>query len=281
MAQKSVPNLRAAKTSDSYVAATSTPDRAQSSHETADNNVGPDSTVPRTPRSLSRKLSVAMLPKRSVSDDIMQTRPTTDPSKTLKARSISLEQLKTLRGSRKMSAPETPVEVPPFPPRPSTRQETVKGQLLHHFKTDHVADAWETAGKKEKGISRRSSLKKLDGPLSIFRVKSLKAPSNSERPQTASFENDLEKQMAWLQRETASLNTYSLAPKREESPRIHVVPIHQTLTEEEEEAEEEEEVDGDHAASGNETTKADEGSLFTALPSFPLPPVRITFSYGS
>ena len=280
MAQKSVPNLRAAKTSDSHVAATSTPDRAQSSHETADNNVGPDSTVPRNPRSLSRKLSVAMLPKRSVSDDTMQTRPTAEPSKTLKTRSISLEQLKTLRGSRKMSTSETPVEIPPVPPRPSTRQETVKGQLLHHFKTDHVADAWETAGKKEKSISRRSSLKKLDGPLSIFRVKSFNALRNSERPQTASFENDLERQMAWLQQETASLNTYSFTPKRDDSPRIHVLPVHQTLTEEEEEAEEEE-ADDDHDASGIETTKGDDGSLLTALPSFPLPPVRITLSYGS
>lgn len=280
MAQKSVPNLRAAKTSDSYVAAASTPDRAQSSHETADSNAGPDSAVPRTPRSLSRKLSVAMLPKRSVSDDTVQTRPTAEPSKTLKTRSISLEQLKTLRGSRKMSTSETPVEIPPVPPRPSTRQETVKGQLLHHFKTDHVADAWETAGKKEKSISRRSSLKKLDGPLSIFRVKSFNALRNSERPQTASFENDLERQMAWLQQETASLNTYSFTPKRDDSPRIHVLPVHQTLTEEEEEAEEEE-ADDDHDASGIETTKGDDGSLLTALPSFPLPPVRITLSYGS
>lgn len=143
--------------------------------------------------------------------------------------------MKALRGSKKISAPETPEEIPPVPPRPSTRQETVKGQLIHHFKTDHVADAWETAGKKEKTLSRRSSLKKLDGPLSVFRVKSFSALRNSERPRTASFENDLERQMAWLQQETASLNTYSLTPKRDDSPRIHVLPIHPTLTEKEEE----------------------------------------------
>jgi len=76
--------------------------------------------------------------------------------------------------------------------------------------------------------------------------------------------------MAWLQQETTALNTYSLKPKREVSPRIHVLDVQSELTEEVEEGGRS---TGDDASETG-TTKGDAEPVITALPSFPLPPVR-------
>lgn len=282
MTRKSVPNLKSAKTPDSQTTATTVSGRARSANGAVEMDGGhTDSVVPKIQRSLSRKLSRAMLPKRTVSEDCVttQNRHTAERSNTLKSRSISLDRLKNPRASNK----DTPApEVPPAPPveatipsRPSTRQESMKDQILHYFKTDQVADAWETTEKKEKKITRRASLRMKDGPLSVFRKRSSNALRTSERPQSAvPFEKDLDRQMAWLQEETAALNTYSLKPKRDVSPRIHVLDVQSDLTKEE-------------IGEGNEgpdnntgetcTAKGDAESLITALPSVPLPPVRTPF----
>lgn len=73
----------------------------------------------------------------------------------------------------------------------------------------------------------------------------------------------------WLQEETQSLSTYSLKPKREFAPRIHVLSVTEEL-------EEDEEANDDNTRE-IETAKGDAESIITALPSFPLPPVRIAF----
>lgn len=279
MAQKSVPNLRAAKASDSPATAESTSGRARSANEATESDPGADTVAPKLHRSFSRKLSRVMLPKRSASEDCVttQNRPTSERPNTPKHRSISLDRLKTKRANRDTPAPEVPPVPPvdtPIPPRPSTRQENMKDQILQYFKTDQVANAWETeaAEKKEKKITRRASLKLKEGPLSAFRKRSSNALRTSERPQSAvPFERDLDRQMAWLQEETAALDTYSLKPKREVSPRLHVLDVQSELTEEVEE-------EGrltDYGAGETGTTKGDAESLITALPSFPLPPVRV------
>lgn len=278
MAQKSVPNLRAAKASDSPATAESTSGRARSANEATESDPGADAVAPKLHRSFSRKLSRVMLPKRSASEDCVttQNRPTSERPNTPKHRSISLDRLKTIRANRDTTpAPEVPPVPPvdtPIPPRPSTRQENMKDQILQYFKTDQVANAWQTeTEKKEKKITRRASLKLKEGPLSAFRKRSSNALRTSERPQSAvPFERDLDRQMAWLQEETAALNTYSLKPKREVSPRLHVLDVQSELTEKVEE----EGRSTDDGAGETRTTKGD-AELITALPSFPLPPVRV------
>lgn len=270
---ESVPNFRAAKKSDSETAATGSFGRARSANEAADTEAHPDSAVPRIQKSLSRKISRAVLPKRSVSDnrETAETRSTVQRPKSPRSRSASSAQSRAQYANKNTPVPEAP-SVPsaenPIPPRPSTRQETMKDQITHFFKTDRVADAWENTEKQGKRLLRRSSLKRMDGPLSIFRPRSSAALRTSQRPQTASFENDLGRQM-WLQEETQSLSTYSLKPKREFAPRIHVLSVTEEL-------EEDEEANDDNTRE-IETAKGDAESIITALPSFPLPPVRIAF----
>lgn len=280
MVQKSVPNLRAAKASDNPATAESASGRARSANEGTESDPGADTAAPKIHRSLSRKLSRVMLPKRSASEDCVttQNRPTSERPNTPKHRSISLGRLKSIRANRDTPVPEIPPVPPvdtPILPRPSTRQENMKDQILQYCKTDQVANAWETeTARNEKKIIRRASLKLKEGPLSVFRKRSSNALRTSERPQSAApFEKDLDKQMAWLQQETAALNTYPLKPKREVSPRIHVLDVQSEPTEEVEE--EGRSTDDDADETGN--TKGDAEPLITALPSFPLPPVRSVF----
>lgn len=238
----SVPNFRAAKKSDSEMAATGSPGRVRSANEAANNH------------------------------ETARTRSTVQRPKTPRSRSASSEQSRAQHANRNTPVPEAP-SVPSaentITPRPSTKQETMKDQITHYFKTDRVADAWGNTEKQGKRLSRRSSLKRMDGPLSIFRPRSSAALRTSQRSQTTSFEDDLERQMACLQEETQSLNMCSLKPKREVAPRIHVLSVTEEL-EEDEEA-------NDDSTREIETAKGDVESIITALPSFPLPPVRITF----
>lgn len=279
MAQKSVPNLRTTRASGSSGAAASeVPSRTQSANEPTQTRSTTSSVVLKTPKSLSRKLSMAVLPKRSVSDNNVtaHTRPSTLSSGTVGSRGASLEQTRASGAIRETSIPEVPpvpTAATPTPPQPSTRQDTMKNQIMHYFKTDdRVADAWEDEGKKEKKTLRRSSIMRKDGPLSVFRMRSSNVPHTAERPQTAAFENDLERQMTWLRQETAIMNTYSLKPQQDKAPpRIHVLPIESTLPEE---PEEEEEVKDCYVEEA-ESMRGDAQSIITALPAFPLPPVSL------
>ena len=278
--QQSVPNLKATRGSDSSgAAAPKAPSRARSANETnTQTHSTTSSVVPKVPKSLSRKLSMAVFPKRSVSDNNVtaHTRPSTLSSGTIEPRGASSEQSRASDAIQDASIPEVPSVPPAATPtasRPSTRQETMKNQIMHYFKTDdRVADAWEDEGKKEKKISRRSSIIRKDGPLSIFRMRSSTAARMTERPQTAAFENDIERQMTWLRQETAIMNTYSLKPQRDEAPpRIHVLSIESTLPEE---PEEEDNVKDDYVEEA-ESVRGDAESIITALPAFPLPPVSL------
>jgi hypothetical protein len=139
----------------------------------------------------------------------------------------------------------------------------MKSQLLHHIKSDRVIDAWESTTQKEK-IGRRLSQKKKDAPWSKFRAKTATIPRSAGDLQTKLFEEDLDRQMAWLQEESEALNTYSLKPRRDVAPRIHVLSVHMTLTQEPEP----EEIGGMGSISEQQTDE-DTQSIITALPSVP------------
>ncbi|GAB1217557.1 hypothetical protein ATERTT37_006796 [Aspergillus terreus] len=260
LTQKSVPNLRAARALASR-GENAAPDPVNSAAGPEDSS-NPIPLVPKFHRSLTKRLSKAKLTtKKSFSD----LRPATAPGRTAKSQSISVEQATIVRDRK-----EPMVSSPAFTQRdqPRTSQlprkpETMKSQLLHHIKSDRVIDAWESTTQKEK-IGRRLSQKKKDAPWSKFRAKTATIPRSTGDLQTKLFEEDLDRQMAWLQEESEALNTYSLKPRRDVAPRIHVLSVHMTLTQEPEP----EEIGGMGSISEQQTDE-DTQSIITALPSVP------------
>lgn len=147
----------------------------------------------------------------------------------------------------------------------------MKNQLLHFFKSDRVVEAWESAANREKKISRSVFQTKKEGPSSVFRARAART-SDIPGSRTTVFEKDLEQQMAWLQEGTEALNTYSLKPRRNVAPRIHVLSVHTSLIQESEE----EHHYGDET---REVSAGDGQSIITALPSPPTVSTAATVQY--
>ncbi|GIJ98964.1 hypothetical protein Aspvir_001086 [Aspergillus viridinutans] len=270
MSQKSVPNLRAAKNSEEFSSEAEERGRAKSVHGAPENR-GSTTFLPRIQSSLSRRFSRARLAtKQNVSGDVEGTpskRPATAPSRSLKSQSTFLERPQSLKHNNKDNDKDTMNTTVPLPPNRSSksgrlvRPDTIKNQLLHFFQSDRVVEAWESAANREKKIFRSVSQKKKGGPSSVFRAR---ATDTSDIPgsRTTFFEKDLEQQMAWLQEGTEVLNTYSLKPRRNVAPRIHVLSVHTSLIQESEE----EHYYGDEI---RENSAGDGQSRITALPAPP------------
>ena len=232
--------------------------------------------IPRTPGSLSRKLSRPFLPKRSASAgenaETAQDRPATAPARTLKSRSVSMEQLKGLWANGR---PRTQQSTPKSPPRQQRglshqtpeieRSESMKEQISQFLKTDRVVEAWDTMTTKTGTCGRSLSRTAKDWPCSIFRAKSPNAWRARAGKGTDLTDTHLERQMSWVQDAPETLNTYSFKQRPETSPRIHVLSVQMTLDEDLRlgaEIGEEDVPDG---------TGSDTGSIITALPSLPPP----------
>lgn len=198
-------------------------------------------------------------------------RPATAPSRSLKSQSTFLEQHKNLKRDNKdndQDTTNTTVSLQPKRPTESgrlVRLDTMKNQLLHFFKSDRVVEAWESAANREKKISRSASQKKKEGPWSVFRAR---ATDTSEIPgsRRTFFEKDLDQQMAWLQEGTEVLTTYSLKPRRDVAPRIHVVSVHTSLIQESEE----------ERYYGNEKREDSAGARRSIITALPAPPTVST-----
>ncbi|KAF7155028.1 hypothetical protein CNMCM5623_005236 [Aspergillus felis] len=270
MPQKSVPNLRAAKNSEEFSSEAEGRGRAKSFHGVPENR-GSTTFLPRIRRSLSRRFSRAGLAaKQSASGDVEGTpskRPATAPSRSLKTQSTFLEQPQSLKHNNKDNGKGTTNTTVPLQPKRSSepgrlvRPDTMKNQLLHFFKSDRVVEAWESAANREKRISRSVSQKKNEGPSSVFRARPTDI-SDISGSRATFFEKDLEQQMAWLQEGAEVLNTYSLKPRRNVAPRIHVLSVHTSLIQESEE----EHYYGDEI---REDSAGDGQSIITALPAPP------------
>ncbi|KAG2420591.1 hypothetical protein HFD88_000203 [Aspergillus terreus] len=260
LTRKSVPNLRATRALASRGEnAAPVPVKSTAGSEDSSN---PIPLVPKFHRSLTKRLSKAKLTtKKSFSD----LRPATAPGRTAKSQSISVEQATFVKDRKEpmVSSPAFTQRDQPRTSQPPRKPETMKSQLLHHIKSDRVIDAWESTTQKEK-IGRRLSQKKKDAPWSKFRAKTATIPRSAGDLQTKLFEEDLDRQMAWLQEESEALNTYSLKPRRDVAPRIHVLSVHMTLTQEPEP----EEIGGMGSISEQQTDE-DTQSIITALPSVP------------
>lgn len=255
--------------------------------ENGSNTTNP--SPPRTPSRLTRKLSRPFLPKRSVSDKTdTHNRPSTAPAQTLKTRSASIEQLKSLwangrpRTQQSMGRPPPAAAggVPP-PSRPQTSQrksslsqpngpDNMKDQISHFLKTDRVVEAWDNIAKTA-NCCGTTLAKTKEWPSSIFRTNTKSSEnlhgSHSHGGRRApgsghlSSAGALERQMSWTQ-EPEFLSTYSFKQRPEISPRIHVLSIA---------IDEELEKSFDMRMDGKEDVGGETGSIITALPAVPVP----------
>ncbi|KAJ5745618.1 hypothetical protein N7520_010800 [Penicillium odoratum] len=257
---------------------------------------------PRTASRLSRRLSKPFLPKRSLSEgekaDTTQNRPATAPDRTLKSRSVSMEQLKALwtntgrpRTQQSINHPPPPPlpQSPPLSPSQSPKQDrtereekerekekekekqkeketydTMKEQVSQFLKTDRVVEAWDAMTKSATCSRTLKSAK--DWPCSIFRAKS----PNAWRARSDLSDAPDEKQMSWVPDEV--LNTYTFKQRPEMSPRIHVLSVQMAL---------DEEMSGTvnvqmSGGGGDEISDCDSGSIITALPALPPTPTTTT-----
>lgn len=220
---------------------------------------------PRTPGILSRQLSKPFLPKRSVSEkaDASPKRPSTAPARTLKSRTASIEQLKTMWANGRPGTQQSTAKSPTRPQQHASSQhasssESMKDQISQYLKTDRVVEAWENITTKT-ACCGKNIAKAKEWPSSIFRAKS--SDNLGVRRQNGGFtQRDLDRQMSWLQ-EPEFLNTYSFKQRPEATPRIHVLSVQMTLDE-----------DLTVAHEGEEVPDAgDTGSIITALPAVPPP----------
>ncbi|KAL2841196.1 hypothetical protein BJX68DRAFT_258194 [Aspergillus pseudodeflectus] len=268
--QKSVPNLRASRDTSGV---NDTFERAKSVNGARAPSRGSDSgsIFPRLQKTISKRLSRAKLTKVTVEEvpEETITRPSTSGSRTLKSfkRSRHVEQQpppphQTQQKPALISRPSTRLRRPGTS-HTSAKGETMKSQLRQYFMSDRVLDAWESVRERERKAGQ--SEPKKDGLWSIFQAKS--GTRSGELPGNP-YQNDVLKQMAWLEEETKNLNTYSLKPKQEGTgPKVHTISdnmsIRQGLDSQE-----------SHYGGVNylKALEADD-SIITALPAFPLPPV--------
>ena len=231
LTQKSVPNLKAARENDKRNADIKPPGRAMSVNGAAG---GPDSE--NFVLKLRRLSRARLRTKESASEnpdaDRPIARPSTAPSRASRARSISLEPLKSLHKNRKREnqrAQATMVAAQAdwsTVSQTSVRRETMKSQLLQYFKSDRVIEAWEDAAQKEKKNNRQFSQVQKDGPWSKFCAESSTINAGGTlHLKTDMVESTSNRDIAWLQEDAGGMNTYSLKPKRDVDPRIHVLSV--------------------------------------------------------
>ncbi|KAL4960937.1 uncharacterized protein BDV14DRAFT_134398 [Aspergillus stella-maris] len=270
--QKSVPNIRATVTLDSYPAKGQVPDRAKSVNGAPTRGSESNSVLPRFSRTISRRLSKAKLTMRVTTEEIPDdtaVRPATSASRAPKS----------LRKSRYYQQPEpmpVPVQEPPLSTkskRPGTsnvltKGEVMKGQLLQYFKSDRVLDAWEGVAEKDKEAGPSTT---KEGLWSKFQARSSNMRSGDLS--TDLFQDDMQKQMAWLDEETRNLNVYSLKPRPRTAPRFHTLSEHLSFQQQEDSDERHHPISGRSSAPEDDKMLDDDESIITALPAFPLPPI--------
>ncbi|KAL4801406.1 hypothetical protein BDV18DRAFT_149360 [Aspergillus unguis] len=272
LTQKSVPNLRATVALETHQAKEKVPDRAKSVNGASSRGSDSGSMLPRLSKTLSRRLSKAKLPAKATTGDAAEEplRPATSASRTLKSFRKSRYEQRLQQEQRK------PSNEPPLPNRserlstfrPTTsgalaKGEAMKGQLLQYFKSDRVLDSWEGVAEKSKKPARTDT--KKDGLWSIFQAKP--SVARTDGLATDVFQDDIQRQMAWLEEETKNLNTYSLKPKPTTAPKFHTISEHLNS---------QQHADGEeHQRPGAREVAAldDDDSILTALPAFPLPPI--------
>ncbi|KAJ5988228.1 hypothetical protein N7481_003438 [Penicillium waksmanii] len=250
------------------------------------------------PGRLSRKLSKPFLPKRSASEKVAGTqtppqRPSTAPARTLKSRSASIEQLKTLwangrpRTQQGMAMTNTNNNKSPTrsrpqtssqrPPADGTGAETMKDQISQFLKTDRVVEAWDNITHKANCCGNSLS-RTREWPSSIFRAKSSENLQAENKGGDAHLSSeDLERQMSWVQ-EPEFLNTYSFKRRPDVSPRIHVLSVQMALDEEIDninglgiQNDGQRSTGGTGAEEEIRDLAGDSGSIITALPAVPPP----------
>lgn len=269
--------------------------------EPADTN---DSPPPPRTFGLTRKLSRPFLPKRSASNRTdTHNRPFTAPARTLKSRSASIEQLKTLWANgrpRTQQSMAKPAPVPPSRPQISEHKRThtnpesdgpdnMKDQISHFLKTDRVVEAWDNIAKTA-NCCGTTLAKTKDWPSSIFRTKSAEnlhvpgsrsrsgtgtrtgtADANASRLAGSGAAATLERQMSWVQ-EPEFLSTYSFKQRPATSPRIHVLSI--AIDEDLEKS------FGSMAMNEDGHGETETGSIITALPAVvPTTPASMAARY--
>lgn len=216
---------------------------------------------------LKRKLSRPFLPKRSVSEklDSSHDRPKTAPSQPLRSsRSISIEQLRAFCTAPRPRTGQSTAKSPTQARQEAHDQltngrETMKDQISQFLKTDRVVEAWDSVSKNASCYARPIARTK-EWPSSIFRTKSSSLPKGHD---PGFSDPDLEKQMSWVQETFDVLPTYSFKTKPESSPRIHVLSVQMTL---------DEDIHGEERKTSLDM-RSEVGSIITALPTVPIPPV--------
>ncbi|PYH47723.1 uncharacterized protein BP01DRAFT_363536 [Aspergillus saccharolyticus JOP 1030-1] len=230
LAQKSVPNLRAAGRSaeQSPFQITSTAASVTEIAETETSKVFAPS-IRRNLVTLSRSTSKPMEPQGQPVQ-----RPSTAASRASRARSISLNHLKFLHKSTRHEGDSatTQADKPPMP-HVSLRRETLKAQLLQFFKSDRVQDAWDIAARNENGVVEMNSGLQKDGPWSKFHTGSSKHNGAVRGTKTDVCAQSSNEDMAWVpKKDPETLNTYSLKPKPNTAPRFHLFPAQTSLPQE-------------------------------------------------
>ncbi|KAJ5291149.1 hypothetical protein N7478_000400 [Penicillium angulare] len=235
---------------------------------------GATTPPPRVSRRLSRRISKPFLPRRSASDGEnatgSQNRPSTAPARTLKSRSVSMEQLKGFWNNNRPRTQQSMAKSPTHHRCTSEHRipendnfESVKAQISQFLKTDRVVEAWDTMATKTGSCGRTLSKTAKEWPCSIFRANSPNAWRARARNGKELSGANAERQMSWVQGAPEVLNVYSFKQRPGSSPRIHVLSVQMTLDE-----------DGnaeDDIVEEIPDAVGDTGSIITALPDVSAP----------
>ncbi|KAL4939643.1 hypothetical protein BDV06DRAFT_198408 [Aspergillus oleicola] len=272
--QKSVPNLRVTMALDSCPVKGQVPDRAKSVTGAPTRSSDLNSMLPRFSRTISRRLSKAKLTTRVTTEEVPENipvRPATSTSRILK----SFGKSRYYDQQSQPKQPE-PIREPPLPTRSGSRRpgtsnalakdEVMKDQLLQYFKSDRVLDAWEGFTERERKAGQNSI--KKDGLWSKFQARSSNMRSGDLS--TDLFQDDIQKQMAWLDEETKNLNVYPLKPRPRTAPRFHTFSENLSF-QQQPDNEERQKPNVGHSVVPEDDE--DDESIITALPAFPLPPI--------
>lgn len=265
IARQSFPNLRHVESPGARPGAV--PRRSRSFNDAA-NRASRNRSLPKIPETTAagfkKKLPKTVSWTKPHPGDKLATgsRPATAPSRSLQARSRSLEQLETGVAEGKSSfrtvldslvQPEK--KKPPLTP---AAREKARDQLLHHFKSKRALDIVFLASKEQKP-SRRTLAAKRDWPFSVFRAKSSKDPNRSV--EASEFKNlgadqsplsgsKSEHEMTWSHAEPDIPNTHTLKANPSGSPRLPMFPLCTPVKEnfEDEKADQEEEAESELTA---------------------------------
>lgn len=198
---------------------------------------------------LGKTFARPFLHKRAASaKNATQDRPASAPTSAVRPRSVSIDQLKGFWTSSRPQTQQSVTKTPkqheqPRPQEPELQRknaqqqapqqptdsfENMRNHISHFLKADRVVEAWDNAANKT-GRRRQGARTRKGWPCSIFRArntgKSRLRPGKNSDLTGASAGVNLEKQMSWMQDASECQNTYSLKPRDEASPRIHVLSV--------------------------------------------------------